>query len=117
MVSGGLFYYVFIGEESMWWKLPTSWWYHENVGKGSLLSRPSSPSSYGKYLTALSEHIRGAETLASLCKHNADVASYKEETAFFESNWDDNGQSELGTAYLAIVIFLELKYLCSPSNP
>lgn len=54
MVSGGLFHYVFAGEESMWWKLPAPWWYHENVGKGSFLSRPSSPSSYGEYLpTAL----------------------------------------------------------------
>lgn len=80
MVSGGLFYHVFIGEESMWWKLPTSWWYHENVGKGSLLSRSSSPSSYGKYRIGHSEHMLDAETLASLCKHNLDTVSNEEET-------------------------------------
>ena len=80
MVSGGLFYHVFIGEESVWWKLPTSWWYHENVGKGSLLSRSSSPSSYGKYRIGHAEHMLDAETLASLCKHNLDTVSNEEET-------------------------------------
>lgn len=82
MVSGGLFYYVFIGEKSMRWKLPASWWYHENVGKGSLLSRSSSPSSHGKYLTTHPEHIVNAEASASLRKHNPDVTPDEEETGF-----------------------------------
>lgn len=80
MVSGGLFYYVFIGEESMWWKLPTSWGYHENVGKGTLLSWSSSPSSYGKYLIAHLEHMLDTEAFASFCKYNPDTTSNKAET-------------------------------------
>lgn len=66
MVSGRLFYYVFACEESMWWKLPASWWYHENVGKGSFLSRPSSSSSYGEYLPDGLGYIIDSEVLVSL---------------------------------------------------
>ena len=85
MVSGGLFYYVFIGEESMWWKLPTSWWYHENVGKGSLLSWTSSPPSYGKYFTCHPERIVDTEALASPCEHNPDVTYSEEETSSLQA--------------------------------